>query len=251
MRRFALLIAIALTSAACLEPGSTDSVEGPWQLTRGTVDGEEIPILESHPITIVFEGNQVSGTASCNGYGGTYDRSGSTITFDDLAMTEMACSPPETMTAEAMYAEALTRVDTVTVDQGLTLSGDGVELVFEALEPVPDAALTNTVWVLDGLISGDAVSSVMGARATLEFFTDGSMLGSTGCRQFSGQYTISGADVVTTELAADGQECEPDLAEQDNHVLTVLGDGFRVEVDGDNMTLWSVGDEGLMYLAES
>jgi heat shock protein HslJ len=166
-------------------------------------------------------------------------------------MTEMACSPPETMTAEAMYAEALTRVDTVAVDQGLTLSGDGVELVFEALEPVPDAALTNTVWVLDGLISGDAVSSVMGARATVEFFTDGSMLGSTGCRHFSGQYTISGAEVVTTELAADGPECEPDLAEQDNHVFTVLGDGFRVEVDGDNMTLWSVGDEGLMYLAES
>jgi heat shock protein HslJ len=74
MRRFALLIVIALTSAACLGPGSTDSVEGPWQLTTGTVDGEEIPILESHPITIVFEGDQVSGTASCNGYGGTYDR---------------------------------------------------------------------------------------------------------------------------------------------------------------------------------
>jgi heat shock protein HslJ len=103
-------------------------------MTSGTVDGEEIPIIETHPISITFEDDQVSGTASCNGYGGTFELDESTITFSDLAMTEMGCSPEEIMQAESMFATAITRVDRVSLDGNLTLSGAGVEMVFEAIE---------------------------------------------------------------------------------------------------------------------
>lgn len=250
MRRIALLAALTLVAAACLGSDFADSIEGSWQMTSGTVDGVEIPVIESHPITITFEDDQVSGTASCNGYGGSYELSGSNISFGNLAMTEMACFPEETMEAEALFAEAITRVDTVSLDGELTLSSDGVEVGFEALAPAPEAELTNTVWVLDGLISGEAVSSVSGERATLELFSDGSVLGGTGCRLLQGRYTISGAEVVFTELSAEG-ECDPSLAEQDSHVVTVLGDGFRAEVDGRRLTLWSMGDEGLSYRSEN
>jgi heat shock protein HslJ len=234
---------------ACLGSDFADSVGGSWQMTSGRVGGEEISLVSSHPITITFEGDQVSGTASCNGYGGTFQLSGSEISFGNLAMTEMACFPEETMQAEALFAEGLTMVDAIAVDEVLTLSGDGVEMEFERLEPVPEADLTNTVWVLDGLISGDAVSSVSGERATLELFTDGSILGGTGCRLLQGQYTISGPEVVFTEFSAEG-ECDPALTDQDNHVVSVLGDGFRVEIDGQRLTVWSAGDEGLSYRAE-
>jgi heat shock protein HslJ len=251
MWKLALLAVLALVSAACLGSDFEDSIEGSWQLTSGTVDGTEIPLLDTHPITINFQGDMVNGTASCNSYGGGYELSGSSITFQPLAMTEMACSPPETMEAEMMYGQALSQVTTVLLNDGLILRGPGIELVFEALEPVSDADLTNTVWVLDGLVSGDAVSSVLGERATLEFFTDGSALGGTGCRTFAGQYTINGAEVLMTELAADGHECPPDLADQDAHVLAVLGDGFRAEVAGNTLTLSSQGDEGLVYIADA
>jgi hypothetical protein len=30
----------------------------------------------------------------------------------------------------------------------------------------------------------------------------------------------------------------------------VVGDGFRVEIEGNRLTMWSVGDEGLTFLAE-
>lgn len=103
-------------------------------MTSGTVDGEEIPLLDSHPITISFEGDQVSGTASCNGYGGTFELSGSEITFSSLAMTEMACSPEEAMQAESLFGQGITRVDAVAIDERLTLTGDGVEMVFESVE---------------------------------------------------------------------------------------------------------------------
>ncbi|HEX6299466.1 MAG TPA: META domain-containing protein [Acidimicrobiia bacterium] len=252
MWRVALLTGLALTSTACLGSDFADSVEGSWQMTTGTVDGKEIPLLDSHPISITFQGDQVSGTASCNGYGGTYELDGSTITFSELAMTEMACSPEETMQAEAMFATALPRVDRVSLDGQLTLSGDDVEMVFEAIEPVPESGLTNTVWVLDGLIQGESVSSpVSGTRATIEFFSDGSALGDTGCRPFSGEYTISGAEVVMTDLAADGHECGPAVASQDSLFLTVIGDGFRVEIEQNRLTTWIPGDEGLTFIAES
>ncbi|HEX6286142.1 MAG TPA: META domain-containing protein, partial [Acidimicrobiia bacterium] len=151
MKRIGFLALMTLLTVACLGSDFADSVEGSWQLSEGTLDGEPIPLIDSHPITITFQDDQVGGTASCNSYGGTYETDGSTISFSSLAMTEMACMPEETMVAEQMYGTALTMVDTVTLDESLVLSGPGVELTFDRLDPVPGAELTNTVWVLDGL----------------------------------------------------------------------------------------------------
>ncbi len=251
MKRISFLALVGLLTAACLGSDFSDSLQGSWELTSGTLRGEPIPIIASHPITVTFDGDQVGGTASCNSYGGTFELSGSSIHFGDLAMTEMACFPDETMTAESMYGEALTLVDTAEIDEGLTLSGDGVELTFEALEPVPDAELTGVVWVLDGLISGDSVASpVQDTRATIEFFTDGSVLGDTGCRPFSGHYVVTGAEVQMTDLMADGNQCEAPFAEQDDQFIAVIGDKFRVEIEGSRLTTRAQGDEGLSFIAE-
>jgi heat shock protein HslJ len=133
MRKLALISLVAVVTAACLGSDFADSVEGSWEMTSGRVDGEEIPLLDSHPITITFEGSEVSGTAACNGYGGTFELDGSEITVGALAMTEMACIPEETMQAEAMFGTALPRVQTVAIDDQMTLSGEGVELVFESV----------------------------------------------------------------------------------------------------------------------
>ncbi|HXV69907.1 MAG TPA: META domain-containing protein [Acidimicrobiia bacterium] len=251
MKRLVLVAVMAVVATACLGSDFADSVEGSWQLTEGTVNGEVIPIIDSHPITLTFDGEQVGGTASCNSYGGTFQLDGSTISFSNLAMTEMACMPEETMIAEQLYASGLTMVEALSLDQTLVLSGPDVELTFDRLEPVPDAELTNTIWVLDGLIVGETVTSpVADSRATVEFFTDGSMLGDTGCRPFSGKYEINGAEVVLTELAADGHECEPGVADQDSRVISALEGSFRVEIENDRLTTWTHGDEGLTFLAE-
>jgi heat shock protein HslJ len=220
-----------------------------WQLESGTSDGEPIPILDSHPITLSFTEDGAGGTAACNGYGGSYSISGDTITFSELSQTEMACFPEETMESEQRYLEALTRVETISLtEERLTLSGEDTELTLAKLPPVPTSELTGMVWVLDGLVTGDTVSSVSGDRATLELFSDGSMLGSTGCRTLNGRYVISGAQVVLNELGAEG-DCPAELQEQDNLVVSVLGDGFGVVIEGDTLTITSIGNEGLTYKA--
>lgn len=251
-------IALTLTGlllVACGEPavvgdGTTvpSDITGAWELTSGTVDGQAIPQEPGYPITLTFEDGQMGGTAACNGYGGSYQTDGAAIGFGDMSVTEMGCDGG-VMDSEAAYMAALVLIDAYRVDDGtLTLTGPDVELAYTLLPPVPTADLVGTVWILDGLIDGDAVSSVGGEEATLELFTDGSLIGSTGCRTLTGSYVVSGASVQFTEFAADG-DCPAELADQDGHVVTVLGDGFRVEIDGNRMTVSSVGNEGLAYKA--
>ena len=248
MRRIALVTFVALVITACNV--STSSLEGAWHLESGTFDDMPIPMVASHPIAITLEGDQITGTAACNGYGGIYQVSGGLFSITEFAITEMACSPTEVMTSERVYINALFNVEKAeTIDGKLVMSGSRTEMAFTKLQPVPTAELTGTVWVLDGLIQGETVSSVSGERATLELFTDGSFIGSTGCRTIVGSYVTSGAEVQFTNFTANG-ECPAELAAQDSRVISALEGGFRVEIEEDRMTTWVAGDEGLIYRAD-
>jgi heat shock protein HslJ len=251
MRWVVGLLLVGLVVAGCGEPAQPVSIEGAWQLASGTLDNEPIPLVDGHPITMTIEGDTVGGVASCNSYGGSYTLSDGEVTLSALFQTEMACFPEETMAAESAYLEALTRATSATAsDDSLTLTGEGVELIFEELPPVPTAELTNTVWVLDGLIEGDAVSSVLGERATLELFTDGSMIASTGCLLLHGVYNISGAEVTVSDFPAGAECADSALQGQHDHVTTVLGDGFSVAIEGQTLTVTAQGNLGLTYRAD-
>jgi heat shock protein HslJ len=75
---------------------------------------------------------------------------------------------------------------------------------------------------------------------------DGDLTASTGCRTLTGRWQEGGGVIVVPELAADG-DCSDDLARQDSLVVTVLGDEFQAEVNGEQLTLTSMGGDGLLY----
>ena len=248
------LIAVAgLVIAACgtSEPlGPPAGLDGSWQLTSGTSQGTTLDPIADHPVTISFEGDEVTGTAACNGYGGTYEAADGQMAFSEMIITEMGCFPTEVMELEQNFMTALITVTEVSVtDDLLVLSGENTTLEFEELLPVPTSELLNTVWVLDGLVTGDSVSSVIGDRATLELFSDGSFLGSTGCRSFNGTYTEDTEGLTATEITPQG-ECADDLSAQDSHVLAVLEGSFDTEIDTRSLYVTTSGDLGLVYLAE-
>ncbi len=246
----ALTFILVLSGCSLTSGGASASLEGRWQLQAGSNQGQPVPIVAGSKITLDIEGSRVGGTAACNSYGGNLQIDSSSIVISELFQTEMACVDDRLMASEAAYLAALPRVTTAARDGGsLVLSGPQVELRFTLVPPVANANVTGTVWVLDSLIRGDAVSSTVAGRVTLELSPDGAISGSTGCRDFSGRYTITGNQVQVTLDPYDTVGCADGLGDQDAHILDVISNEFSIAISGTTLTL-NVGNKGLSYRAD-
>ena len=254
MKRILLLVgaAAALVSACGSESvpvrsGPTDFV-GEWQLEGGTLDGAAFPLVEGWRVTFQLdEDGRFGGRAACNGYGGTYELDDSAISFSEWSITEMGCEPA-VMASEQAFITVMQRTPELDrVGDELRMSGDGIDLSFSLIPPVPAAELIGTTWVLDTIFQGEAATSTFG-EAKLRFEADGTFTGSTGCRTLTGTYQLIGDEIAITQMAADG-ECPPDLELQDNSVISVI-ESPRVEIVENRLSLWTAGDEGLGYHAQ-
>ena len=246
MKRFAVLFALVVLSTSCGDSEQTGPTtgwprpDGDWQLVSG------VTTPTNYPITMSIVGTEVSGRAACNSYFGTVVVNGSAVGFGDIGQTAMGCETPA-MEAERTFLSALAIVDSFEYrNDRLVLQGASNELIFDPLAPVPTAELLDTTWILNSLIEGEAAMSVAGDPATLQLAADGSLIGSTGCRDLTGRWLESSGVIVVPELAADG-ECPDELWKQDSLIVTVIGDEFRAEIDGDVLTLSSMGGDGLVY----
>lgn len=245
----ALILMFLLAGCSLLTNGASASLDGDWGLQAGTNQGQPVPIVAGSPINLKIDGTQAGGTAACNRYGGKIRVSGDDVSFSEMAQTEMACIDDRIMASEAAYMSALQKATTADRSgNAMVLSGPGVELRFALIPPAANADLVGTTWVLDSLISGDAVSSTVGERATLQFNADGTFSASTGCRDVTGRYTVEGNRVRATLDPYDTFACGNGLGDQDNHVLKVISDGFSVTIQGESLTLIA-GDKGLGYRA--
>ncbi|HSI99185.1 MAG TPA: META domain-containing protein [Patescibacteria group bacterium] len=249
----AIVLAACGSSATSVEPSaSTDGdPTGAWQLAAAIVDGQELELLDDHPVTAVIEGSTIGGRSACNEYGGRIEVAGDGVRIGELGGTAMACGPDEVMALEAAYLAALGRVRAIEVIDGrLALRGQAVDLRFDPLPEPPVAELVDTTWVLETVFVGDVASPPDGEPATLELRSDGTFSGSTGCRTFTGRWIESRAQIQAPELRMGETECPAELAGQDSHVVSVIGDGFVPSVEGDLLTLLDPGGVGLVYRAE-
>jgi heat shock protein HslJ len=133
-RTLSTAVVLSLVLFACAEPSeqaATDPTDTAWRLVSGTLEGSAVPVLQTHPITLVFDEDGAGGTSACNHYTADYSISGGELSFGQIIQTEMACTPDEVMDSEAAFLAALSLVDAFTAtEDSLTLSGDGVELIF-------------------------------------------------------------------------------------------------------------------------
>jgi heat shock protein HslJ len=253
MAAFAALLLVVACAAQSIsttpsDPSAVIDPSGGWVLVEGTADGQPLVLRDAAPVTFNVEGSQVSGRSGCNQYFGEFGLAGGRVTLGQLGGTEMACEEP-LMALEAAYLAGLATVDSARMDAGqLVLTGPGTELHFQRVDPPPTAQMIGTQWRLESLVQADAVSSTVGDPATLMLNADGSFQGSTGCRSLIGRYTIDGAEIVATDLTAEG-ECPLGVAAQDAQVIEVIGDGFRAAVDGDQLFLGKDDGSGLVYRA--
>ena len=95
-------------------------------------DSTSFPVPTGITITAVFSGTDISGSAGCNTYSGSYTVSGSSITFGTMAVTGRLCAD-DVNAAEAAYLDALTHMGTFTATTAklkLGSSDSSVRLVY-------------------------------------------------------------------------------------------------------------------------
>jgi peptidyl-Lys metalloendopeptidase len=102
-RSLPALVAITVL-AACSCSGATALENTAWELE--SLNGNAV--LPGTTITLEFSSDQVSGSAGCNHYGGSYKASQNKLSAGDLFATEMWCQEPEgVMEEEQAYLAAL------------------------------------------------------------------------------------------------------------------------------------------------
>lgn len=261
MKRAGPVLVAVVALAACGAPGTAPSgdgerrppvYDGDWKLTSGMGPEGRIDSVPNHDINLLLSGDSLSGRSACNLYGGRAQIEGLAFEAGGLFGTEMGCEPV-VMRAEQRYLEALQDAQEIErTDDVLSLEGPQTHLEFELLPAAPVASLTGTTWVLEGLVSGEIVSSTMAEAgpATLRLTAGGRIEGSTGCRSITGRWQESGSRIEMSEFGAEGS-CPPSIEEQDGHVVSVLGDGFTAETEGGTLTLSGTsGGLGLVYRAK-
>lgn len=233
------LFALLLVLAACASSsqGGGDLTGQVWGLTE--LAGNSLVADTGISAQFTSDG-QVSGSAGCNQYAGTYTVSGDTIEISSpLSSTMMAC-PPEIMVQETAYLKALENARTYTVSRDqLTMTGPEGNDLLTYQSQSQDLAGSN--WELVGYNNGNqAVESVMaGTSLTADFGRDGTLSGNGGCNDYSAPYSVDGDQISIGPVNATMKACsDPEgVMDQEIQYLTALETAATYQIEGTTLEL--------------
>jgi len=226
---------------------SSNELAGEWVLQSGSDDTGTFDLKDSTS-TLTLTGGNTGGRTPCNIFGADVTGGIGSIDITPTFQTEAACADPGLMELEPRYLAALEAVTSATVkDDALLLRGGGVELTFTLAPEVPTSKLVGTDWRLESLYTGETASSV-GGNGMLFFIDDGTLEGNAGCRDFSATWEVNDGKITVGELTFAGADCPKEFDAQEEHIATVLGDGFTATIEGDRLTVTSLqSDNGIGY----
>jgi heat shock protein HslJ len=249
MRLFVPLAAAVLVGCGASQPAGDPppELDGHEYLSTD-VAGHEL--VDGTQIRLTFDADRVGAHAGCNQLGGTWSVDGDVLVVpDEMVMTEMACDPPALMDQDTWVASFLTSRPTIVLHgDTLTLTGSDVTMTLLDREVTdPDRPLEGTSWVVEGLVDGDAVSSVpAGVRPPTLSFNSGQVMVDTSCNTGSGGYEVVGSEITFAPLALTLMDCEYSIESQ---VTPVLDGTATYEIEADVLTITNDAT-GLVLRAE-
>jgi putative lipoprotein len=225
----------------------TAPIEGvAWQLTDAWYEGELGEVPAGVSATLLLDAGAASGSGGCNQFFGSYTLDGNAIGFSGIGRTEMACPQPQ-MGVEDAYLEALALTAAWEGDATSLRLLDGAGTVVLAFQ----AGVTTVEgdWLVSGITDGSGSLTAPVASATARFTTEGTVAGSTGCNQFTGDYTTDGASIAIGPLATTRMACrDEDVSAQETAYLAALDAAttWRTTADGG---LELLDDAGVVLVA--
>jgi len=253
-------ILVALLLAACSGAGATTTpapTDGPPGASgRQGLEGRTFlstaiqgrALVPGSQVRLSFEAGRIGASAGCNSMGGTYAIDGDLLVAGQLATTEMACDPA-LMEQDQWLAGLLGGATIALQGDTLTLAADGVRLTLLDREVAdPDRPLTGTRWIVDGLVSAGAVSSMpVGVTAALIFDADRVEV-EAGCNTGGGPVAIGEETVTFGPIALTKMACAGDAWLVEEAVLRVLAGEVTYEIEAGALTL-TAGPNGLVLRA--
>ena len=196
----------------------------------------------------MFGEGRLGANAGCNSLSGPYAIDGGRLVVAALATTEMACDSA-LMEQDTWLAAFLDGAAAMLEGDVLTLAKDGVTLALLDREVAdPDRPLVGTRWVVDGLVSGDAVSSMpAGIVATLVFGEDRVDV-EVDCNSGGGPVEVGVTTLVFGALVTTKMACHPDALPVEQAVTAALAGRVTYAIEADTLTL-DAGDAGLVLRA--
>ena len=227
-----------------------------WIATGITEHGKSRALVPGSELRVDFTDGSISINAGCNGMGGSYTLSpDAEIGTGTLMGTEMACAQ-DLMDQDAWLSGTVFASPLSVAVEGktLTLSREGLELVLTDRAAVsPDALLEGTPWQLDGIRTGESVSSVPVAAQvpTLTVASDGTVTLHTGCNGGRSTAAVEGATITFGPVMTTKMACADKAGRQtEASVLAVLDGAVEWSISEKTLTL-TKGDQGLTYRAAS
>ncbi len=238
----------AATPGPSVDPpvgSANESLEGRTFLSTAAFGRALVP---GSVVRLSFQDGQIGATGGCNSMGGPYAIEGDRLVISRLATTEMACAP-DLMDQDQWLADLL---DGATIDlegDTLTLAKDETRLSLVDREVAdPDRPLTGTRWIVDGLVSADAVSSVpVGVVAALTFDA-GRVDVETGCNRGGGSVTVTDTTLTFGPISLTKMACEGGAMEVERAVSAVLTGEVLYTIEAGTLAL-DVGAAGLSLRA--
>lgn len=254
-----LALASALLLGACgggsAGPGPVgEGLEGRTFLSAG-IEGHVL--VPGSTVRLSFQGGRLSASAGCNSMSGTYRIDGGRLILEELATTEMGCEA-RLMDQDRWLAEFLDGASIALDADGLALTNSAFRLaltngavrltLLDREISDPDRPLLGTRWVVDGLIGGDAVSSIpVGVVAALSF-TEGRVDVEAGCNQGGGTVRITDTTIDFGPIGLTKRGCSPEIMAVEQAVGAVLSGTTRYRIEAGNLTI-DAGGAGLMLRA--
>jgi heat shock protein HslJ len=243
-------------SPTTAEPGGGQDLSGSlagrtFVATDVQENGQPRPLVEGTELAVSFDEGGISISAGCNSMSGAAVISDDTIEAGDLVTTEMGCDPPRHAQDDWVANLFATGVDYTLIGNELvvTLDGTVITLVDEAVAS-PDRPLEETVWQLDGLVDGDAVSSLPVGTAATAVFADGEVvIENEGCNRARGPAEIAGSEITIGPLMMTKMGCEPDPTTVEQALTKALDGTVTYTIDAGSLSITNPNGAGLTFFA--
>jgi heat shock protein HslJ len=246
-----LAASVAAVSACSVvgggSPAPAAQLDGRTFLSSAVMGRDLVP---GTAVRLVFNDGQLGIEAGCNHMSGPYSIVDGRIRVGSMMTTEMGCEP-RLMDQDAWVGQFVGGAAVDLDGNALKLANGGVTMqLTDRVVADPDHPLVGTRWIVDGIVSGEAVSSLPDAVEAALTFEDDRIAVETGCNSGGGPVTIEATTFMAGPLALTKKACVPETAAVERAVLEALTGQVGYTLEADRLMLTN-GRAGLTLHAGS